>query len=298
MSGSNAQKALGWGALTAAGLLGYAAGVEPFLIETVHQEISLPRLPLAFDGYTIYIVSDLHTRRFGPREELVRSILNSLPEPDLLALPGDMVHTGMGIAPFLKLAQSFRARDGVYAVYGNSEYKNGIRPKAFAKTLADNDIVPLLNRSLTITRGDDELEIAGVDDPVNWVDDVDVALQDVPEERCVVMLMHSPDSIAHAVRRGVDLVLSGHTHGGQIRFPLIGSPYTHVSIGPRMSSGYYARVKLKECIGIWPGRTQLYVTRGIGVSGLALRFLCRPEFTILTLRRGKPGIVRRPVPSL
>ena len=295
MSGSS-QKMLTWGALTAAGTLGYAAGIEPFLIETVHQEISLPRLPLAFDGYTVYVVSDLHTRRFGRREDLVRSILGSLPEPDLLALPGDMVHTTRGIAPFLKLAESFRARDGIYAVYGNSEYKNGIRPRAFAQTLAGHGIVPLLNRSITVSRGDAELAIAGVDDPVNWVDDVDLALEGVPAERCVVMLMHSPDSIAHAVRRGVDLVLSGHTHGGQIRLPLFGAPHTHVSMGNRMNSGYYSLQRLRGCIGIWPGRTQLYVTRGIGVSGLALRFLCRPELTILTLRRGKPGAVRRPVP--
>ncbi len=98
--------------------------------------------------------------------------------------------------------------------------------------------------------------------------------------------MHSPDGIAEAVVQGVDVALSGHTHGGQIRLPLLGALYTHSILGKRMSDGYYSRGRLRRAIGIRPGRTQLYVTRGLGVSGLALRFLTRPELTVITLRRG------------
>ena len=107
--------------------------------------------------------------------------------------------------------------------------------------------------------------------------------------------MHSPDGIAEAVVYGVDVALSGHTHGGQIRLPLYGALYTHSIMGKRMSDGYYSRKRLRRAVGIRPGRTQLYVTRGLGVSGLALRFLTRPELTVITLRRGLPHIRRNEI---
>lgn len=280
---SRAGAALSVGALAA---LGYALGVEPYAVETVRLTLRLPRLPQAFDGYTILQVSDLHMSRMGRREKIVRSLIEAIGPVDMVAVTGDLVHTQRGIAPFLELAQAFQARDGAYAIFGNSEHKNGVRPYAFAKTLASNTIRPLLNRHILITRGDAQLAVAGVDDPVNDLDRLPVALRGIPEGLCTLLLMHSPDGIAEAVVYGVDLVLSGHTHGGQVRFPLIGAPYTHSYLGRRMSSGLYAGRGLRRVVGIRPGRTQLYVSRGIGISGLALRFLTRPEVAVITLRRG------------
>jgi predicted MPP superfamily phosphohydrolase len=274
----------------AAGVLTYAAAIEPFRIQVTHHDIFLPRLPEAFEGYSIYQIADLHMRRFGRREAAVARILDSLPPAGLIALTGDQIHTSGGVKPFLRLARSFRAEHGAMAVFGNSEHKNGVSPAAFARTLEENGIPCLLNRSTTIQRGGDRIAVVGVDDPVNEKDDLDAALAGVPAERFVLCLMHSPDSVAHAVMRGVDLVLSGHTHGGQIRLPRIGALFTHTYIGRRMSSGYYRTWPLRHAIGIWPGRTQLYVSRGIGVSGLAVRFFCLPELTILTLRKGIPSM--------
>jgi predicted MPP superfamily phosphohydrolase len=276
----------------ALGLLAYAVGIEPYAIETVHLQMRVPRLPPAFEGYTIYQVSDLHMRQMGRRERKISHILQGLPPADLIAVTGDLVHTQAGIKPFLKLAESFRATDGSYAIFGNSEHKNGVRPHAFAKTLAAHGITPLMNTHVLLERGGATLALAGVDDPVNDKDRLADALAGLPADLCTLLLMHSPDGIAEAVFRGVDVVLSGHTHGGQVTFPIIGAPYTHSLLGRRMSHGYYAAKKLRRLIGIRPGRTQLYVTRGLGVSGLALRFLTRPELTILTLRRGVPGVKR------
>ena len=209
--------------------------------------------------------------------------MRELPPVDLVAVTGDLVHTPAGIAPFLALAQSFQAQDGVYAIFGNSEHKNGVRPYAFSRTLAENGITPLMNQHVLLSRGADKIVLAGVDDPVNDKDDLAEALKDAPGDLFTLLLMHSPDSVAEAVLRGVDVVLSGHTHGGQIRLPWYGPLYTHSHLGRRMSDGYYGRRRLRRAIGIRPGRTQLYVTRGIGISGLALRFLTRPELTVLTL---------------
>ena len=273
---------------SALGLLGYAVGVEPYLIETVHLELYAPRLPLAFDGYVIYQISDLHMRQMGRRERKIEQILSRMPPADLVAVTGDMVHTPAGIEPFLQLARSFQARDGAYAIFGNSEHKNGVRPYALSQTLAANGIPPLMNRHVLLTRGDSQIALAGVDDPVNEMDRLGDALEGIPDDLFTLLLMHSPDGIAEAVVRGVDVVLSGHTHGGQIRLPWYGALYTHSHMGKRMSDGYYSRGRLRKAIGIRPGRTQLYVTRGLGVSGLALRFLTRPELTVITLRRGLP----------
>ena len=285
----------GLGLLTGAagaGLLTYAVGVEPYAIETVHLDLYAPRLPEAFEGYTIIQVSDLHMRQMGRRERLLETLLRGLPPADLVAVTGDLVHTPAGIAPFLELARAFQARDGVYAIFGNSEHKNGVRPYAFSQTLAENAIMPLMNQHVLLSRGGTSIVLAGVDDPVNDKDDIAEALKDAPADLFTLLLMHSPDSIAEAALRGVDVVLSGHTHGGQIRLPWYGPLYTHSRLGRRMSDGYYSRGRLRRAIGIRPGRTQLYVTRGIGISGLALRFLTRPELTILTLRRGLPHVRR------
>ena len=282
----------GWGlaGTLGAGLLAYSVGMEPYAVETVRLEMFCPRLPHAFEGYTIYQVSDLHMRQMGRREKIVQKILTGLPPADLIAVTGDMIHTSAGTEPFLHLAKSFQAADGAYAVFGNSEHKNGVRPFAFSQTLADNGIPPLMNRHVLLTRGEAQIALAGVDDPVNDRDRLGEALEGLSEDVFTLLLMHSPDGIAEAVVRGVDVVLSGHTHGGQIRLPLYGALYTHSTLGKRMSDGYYSRSRLRRAIGIRPGRTQLYVTRGLGVSGLALRFLTRPEFTIITLRRGLPRV--------
>ena len=278
---------------TALGLLAYAVGVEPYLIETVHLDLYAPRLPEAFDGYTIVQVSDLHMHQMGRRERLLERLASALPPADLLAVTGDMIHTAAGTEPFFQLAQAFPSRDGAYAIFGNSEHKNGVRPYAFSRTLAERGITPLLNRHVLLERGGAQIALAGVDDPVNDLDRLDEALEGVPAGLFTLLLMHSPDGIAEAVVRGVDVVLAGHTHGGQIRLPFLGAPYTHSLMGQRMSDGYYSRGRLRRAIGIRPGRTQLYVTRGIGVSGLALRFLTRPELTVITLRRGAPHMKRR-----
>ncbi len=281
-----------WAGAATLGLLAYAVGVEPYLIETVHLDLYAPRLPEAFDGYTVIQVSDLHMRQMGRRERLLERLAHTLPPADLVAVTGDLIHTAAGTEPFLQLAQAFPSRDGAYAIFGNSEHKNGVRPYAFSRTLAEHGITPLLNRHVLLERGAAQIALAGVDDPVNDKDRLDEALAGVPEGIFTLLLMHSPDGIAEAVVRGVDVVLAGHTHGGQVRLPFFGAPYTHSLLGRRMSDGYYSRGRLRRAIGIRPGRTQLYVTRGIGVSGLSLRFLTRPELTVITLRRGSPHVKR------
>jgi len=277
---------LGSGALA----LLYSIAVEPYRVQTVYAEISLPRLPNAFDGYTILHLSDLHTRRYGRRERLIRKLIEQLPEPDLAVITGDLVHTMAGIPNFFRTVEGLTARDGIYAIYGNSEHKNGVRPGAFARELEAKGIHPLLNKNVTIEHDGSTIGLVGVDDPVSLKDDMRAAVEGLDDSLFKLLLMHTPDGISEAVVRGIDLTLSGHTHGGQVKLPIVGALFTHSLLGRRMSHGYYAGKRLYQIIGIRAGRSQLYVTRGLGISGLALRFLCRPEMTVITLRKGLPGI--------
>jgi predicted MPP superfamily phosphohydrolase len=243
-----------------------------------------PRLPAAFDGYRILQLSDLHMSHIGRREEILNHAIAGVGVPDLIAMTGDLIHTPRGIQPFLELAAQWRANDGIYAIFGNSEHKNGVRAPSFASALAGRGIVPLLNCSIRLDRGGESIYLLGVDDPVSGYDLIDKATQGVPHGCFQLLLMHSPDSVGLAVAHGIDLVLSGHTHGGQIKLPLIGPLHTHSHLGLSMSNGLYGGKQLHRLIGFRPGRTRLYVTRGIGVSGLAIRFLCRPEISVITLR--------------
>lgn len=279
----------GLAALVAAATAGlaYAVGVEPYAIALERIDLRCPRLPAQFNGYTILQVSDLHTSRMGRRERAVARMIEQLPIPDMVAVTGDLVHTTRGIGPFFEIAKRMRACDGVYAIFGNSEHKNGVDSKKLAAQMRSAGIIPLVNENLTIERGGARIRLAGVDDPSSAHDDLHAALGDIAVGEFVLLLMHSPDPIAAAVARGVDVVLSGHTHGGQVRLPIIGPLYTHSHHGRRMSSGHYWGRRLFKVIGMRPGRTNLYVTRGLGVSGLALRFLCPPELTVITLHAGR-----------
>jgi uncharacterized protein len=270
-------------ALSGAAAFVYATLVEPYLIQTVYLDLYCPRLPCEFDGYRILQLSDFHTRKLGRRETLCRDLAKKLPEHDLLLITGDLIHTPGGAPAFLEIAKGFTAKDGVYAVFGNSEHKNGVRSKELAANLEAISIHTLINRHIVIERGESSFYLVGVDDPASCHDDLALAMRGVPEGSFKLLMMHSPDPIGHAVALGIDVVLSGHTHGGQVKLPIVGPLHTNSLLGPSMSHGLYSGASLFHIIGFRAGRTQLYVTRGVGVSGLALRFLCRPEITSITL---------------
>jgi predicted MPP superfamily phosphohydrolase len=263
----------------------YSIAVEPYHIEHVEIELQLPRLPEEFDGYRVLQISDLHMRKMGRREKLLQSILRKLPSHDLALITGDLIHTPGGAAHFITLSRSIVATDGVYAVFGNSEHKNGVRSKEFAKQLGKAGITALINSSTIINRGGSRIYLLGVDDPVSQKEDLRAAISGVPDEAFKLLMMHSPDPIGQASAYGIDLVLSGHTHGGQVRIPGIGALHTNTVLGLSMDSGLFKEQRLFDIIGFRAGRTQLYVSRGVGSSGFALRFMCPPEITSITLKR-------------
>lgn len=270
-------------AATGAAALGYATLIEPFAIQLERVTIHCDRLPQEFDGYRILLLSDFHSRGFDWRERRILTMAGNLPEHDLIALGGDFIYGPRGMDDMARFVSRLHAKDGVVGVFGNSEHKNGVVPHVFAEKLSAAGATMLLNRHINLHRGGARMVLVGVDDPVTGYEDMRAAFSGVDEADFQLLLMHTPDSVALAIARGVDLVLSGHTHGGQVKLPLLGAVFTHSNLGAAMSHGLFNGRRLTKVLGFRPGRTQLYVTRGIGISGLAMRFLCRPEITSITL---------------
>lgn len=263
-------------ALLGTGALAYAYYVEPRRVELVRLDLPLPRLTSEFDGYRIVQISDVHYDEHWKADRL-RSILRMVneQEPDLIAITGDFVTDRA--EPFMgelsaKL-QVLAARDGVVAVLGNHDQQSN--PEAIREALCESGILDLSNRVHTIRRGKVELHIVGVDDVWEEQDRLDLVLQQLPPTGAAVLLVHEPDFADRSAASGrFDLQLSGHSHGGQVRLPLIGPPYL-TYLGEKYVMGLYQI-----------GTMTHYTNRGLGMLPPRVRFLCRPEVTVLTLRAG------------
>jgi uncharacterized protein len=162
---------------------------------------------------------------------------------------------------------------GIFAVLGNHDH--GRNPQLIARVLDANGITVLRNFGLYVERAGARLWIAGVDDALGGGANLDLALRGIPQDEATVLLAHEPD-YADAVRGyPVDLQLSGHSHGGQVRLPLVGAPFL-----PRLARKYPWGLRQL-------GSLTLYTNRGIGTTFLPVRLNCPPEVTLLTLRSGR-----------
>jgi predicted MPP superfamily phosphohydrolase len=239
-----------------AGLLNVARGP---VVQRVHVPIA--RLPVA--SYTIAHLTDVH---IGPvighdfAEQLVRRV-NAL-KPDLIVITGDLVDGPLAeLRPHIEPLRGLRARDGVYAVTGNHEYYWNIEP--WLQHIRSLGIRVLRNEHVTI---EGAFELAGVDD-ASFGEDVPRAVEARDPDKPLVLLAHHPRTIARAVKAGVDLQLSGHTHGGQL-----------------LPWGWLARLWDPQVAGL--GRfeqTWLYVSDGTGFWGPPLRVGTRCEIAAITL---------------
>ncbi|HUJ62893.1 MAG TPA: metallophosphoesterase [Kofleriaceae bacterium] len=242
--------------------------------ELVDVEVPLAKLPRALDGFTIVQLSDLHTGMTIDRAFVQRVVdrANAL-APDLLALTGDLVDGPVealadDVAPLAQL----RARHGVFAVTGNHEYYAGV--DAWIAAISRLGVRYLRNERVTIGEGAASFELAGVDDHdaarfPGHGEDLPAATAGRDPSRALVLLAHQPRQVRHAAKYGVDLQLSGHTHGGQIW------PWHYV-------------VRLQQG-GLLAGRyehegTQLYVSRGCGYWGPPVRLFAPLEITRVILR--------------
>jgi predicted MPP superfamily phosphohydrolase len=254
--------------------------IEPHQIEITHQTIAIEKLPAEFRGLRIVQLSDVHHSPFLDEERINEAVrmANDL-RPDLVALTGDYIsHSRDYISPCARALGRLRASQGVFAVLGNHDHwTDGAMMR---DALADQGIRVLCNESTRIERGSSHIRLAGVDDLMVKRDDLRLALEETSWYETRILLSHNPAIIREAARAGVDLVLSGHTHGGQINWRLLtGRKDRKIARWLRRPSRRLMRGHAQL------GSTQLYVNRGLGTVIVPLRYGCPPEITLLEIVR-------------
>jgi predicted MPP superfamily phosphohydrolase len=267
----------GWARLT------YAVRVEPTWLELNRLDVPVAALPAAFDGFRLVQLSDFHCSRQVTPAYLGEAVdLAAAQQADVVVLTGDFVHKGYRhVERVAEVLAWLRAPFGVYAVLGNHDYsvRNalGMRRyrhlhRAVAGALAARGIRVLHNEAVTLLRGEASLGLAGVADLWSRVCDLDRALAGLGPEVPRVVLAHNPCTVER-LREGqrCDLMLSGHTHGGQINLPRLGR-VTLSRKGKRFAAGMYRHAN-----------THLYVHKGVGF-GFRVRYGVRPEVAVLRLR--------------
>lgn len=298
----------------AAGAAAYALFVEPRWLQCTRTRMTFATLPAELDGLRIALLTDLHASADTPPGLIGRAVEMTLRErPDLVAITGDIAADEHMLELTLDQLATLRAPLGVYIVPGNHDYRDvGIERWHDAVSRRRN-LIDLTNRARLLeiphgapegagagqsrrryTTGTDEVAdrtaagdvlragsyvrlcIAGVDDLAEGRPRLD-ALHGMAPRDFTILLAHNPDQ-AERARRGidrVDLILSGHTHGGQVRLPWLGALVNSAEHADLYEAGVRRRP--------W---TQVYTSRGIGTVHLPVRFLTRPEIAIVTLSSG------------
>lgn len=247
------------------------AFTEPFMTTIERQEIYLRRLPKALSGLRVVHLSDFHYGPLVDPRHLERSIeiANSL-NPDLIALTGDYISQERSYAaPCAALVGQLRARYGVFGVLGNHDHWTDAT--LIADLFRAEGIRMLINEGLRLDVEGEAFWLAGVDDTMVGLEDLSLALAGSRDGELKLLLAHNPVILRRAWRADVDLVLSGHTHGGQ------------VTLRPERNRSGRPRRRLLRGLGR-RGNTQIYVTRGLGTVVLPIRYGCPPEISLLEFK--------------
>ena len=268
----------------------------PFNYELTEQDIFIRDLPPAFDGFRIAQLSDVHHSALVPLAEVRRAVeLTQATRADAIVLTGDYTTAARKyIEPCAEELARLSAPAGVWAVLGNHDHNtDGL---ATRRALERRGIKVMTNINTQLARGGEELQLVGIDDWSWNQTDWEQAFKGVDRTRPSLLLSHQPRVLDLPQTEGVSLILSGHTHGGQIRLPFYGSPAALMGEDFKYLRGRFELGgkqlyvdKCAKCHGDGGQGTdkapQLYVVRGTGVIGVPVRFGARPEIAVIRLRR-------------
>lgn len=256
------------------GAAAYSRLIEPSHYWISQTDILIRDLPQRFEGFRITQLTDIHHSRILGIHEVRRVVaLAQQTKPDMFVLTGDYSTSYRRyIEPCAEALSALSAPEGVWAVLGNHDHYTD--PELTTRALQRQHIAVMNNAHTTLYRGPDSIQLSGIDDwtwnAVDWVR----AFSGLKANTPTILLSHQPIVLDLAQTRNVSLILSGHTHGGQLKFPLLGAPARFVSKDLKYARGLFRS-----------GETQLYVSTGTGVIGLPVRFGVRPEIAVLHLRR-------------
>lgn len=254
----------------------YAREIEPKMVDTNNQTIHSAKIPPAFQDYKVVQFSDTHIGFHYSLEQLndiVTQINNQ--QPDLIVFTGDLVDkpdTYKWNQQLIDTLNSLTASDGKYWIYGNHDH-GGYGTNIVRNTMEKAGFELLQNEHVTVNKHGDQIVLAGIDDLMLGKPDLSKTLQGVDTNLYTILLAHEPDFADSASTHPIDIQLSGHSHGGQVRIPFVGDLYTP-AFAEKYVQGEYA---LDDFV--------LYVSRGLGTTRLPYRFLCKPEYNIYTLKK-------------
>lgn len=255
----------------------YSREIEPKLLDVNHHKIINPSIPAGFNQFKIVQFSDTHLGFQYTAKQLKKLVkkINAF-NPDIIFFTGDLMdapnqyHEENIIIPLLK---ELHAPFGKFAIYGNHDhggygtdiYKSIIEESGFKLLLNSHQQIKLIDGS--------SIYIIGIDDAMLGKPDIETAIEGVPDESYKILLSHAPDCADEAKNYNIQFQLSGHSHGGQVKFPFAGA-LIKPPFAENYNEGFYT-------IGSTP--LTLYVNRGLGTTRLPFRFLCKPELTVFTL---------------
>ena len=259
--------------------------IDNIVIHTTVTEVYISSLPDSFDGYRIVQVSDLHNNVYGIGQSYLISCIKAA-EPDIIVITGDLIDRNtknvdnamMFVSKAVEIAP-------VFYVSGNHEANLPVEYAELAKRMEEAGVTVLINESATILTVEEEsITLAGVVDPAfDWSkpdnaildEEIKTAFADTDSEQVRILLSHRPEHINVYSDNDIDLVLTGHAHGGQVRLPFIGPIYSpSQGLFPKYTSGLY-----------YEGNTQMFVSRGIGNGIAPFRFNDGPELAVIVLEQ-------------
>ncbi len=240
----------------------------------VTRSVTVPDLPDDLDGFRILHISDFHLSRRVPELALSMGRVLDGVETDLCVLTGDYRFGYYGppehiVGQLHDILAGVQSRCGIIAVLGNHD------TFAIGQLLENSGFPILYNEGVGLNIGKTTVWICGVDETHNFgCDRIEKAVRDAPEGAFKILLAHTPERVHEAEAHGIALYLTGHTHGGQIRLPVIGALLKN------------AKCARSQVWGIWRHKRMVgHTTCGIGVTDVPVRFHCLPEAALLVLRR-------------
>lgn len=258
--------------------------IDNVVIHTTYTRVKIKDLPDSFNDYRIVQVSDLHNNLYGHDQSYLLAKIKEA-KPDVIVITGDLIdrNTRNVENPMAFVSKAVEIAP-VFYVTGNHESGAGKKYVELIIRIKKAGAVILENKAAELTSGEEKIYIAGVADPAfapyetdeDAVDrEIKEALSQTGRDSPVILLSHRPELIKQYSDNGIDLVLTGHAHGGQVRLPFIGPLYSpSQGLFPKYTSGLYSE-----------GKTQMYVSRGIGNGIAPLRFNDGPELAVIILEK-------------
>ena len=262
-----------WTYLSGLCVSGYGVTIRRWWFVTKRVTIPIRGLDPRLDGYRIVQLSDLHIGAHTPPWWARRWIVRANAEKaDLATVTGDLVTAGVAFhGAIAEVVGELRAKDGVYCAMGNHDYFGEGEP--LISLIEARGPRVLRNAGVVVEHAGARLYVAAIDDTWTKRANIEYALAARPDGAATVLLAHDPDAFTQAVKHGVELVLSGHTHGGQIAFPFLGRWINASKLAHTFHIGTYTR-----------GDSTLYVHPGLGTTGPPIRLGVAPAGVVLTLR--------------